>query len=248
MPLVTPFTDDGSAVSEIRLARLIRWHQEQGCDGFAIGTEAGEFAALSLAERKQVTSWVMRDAKVPLYVHCTSQTTAMAIDLCQDANDSGAIGALVMPPLCGQLTRPEAVNFVTAVRRYSNLPVGFIDPSGQFSDVSAEVQVTGGKGPVMLSEAGLEEYAVTPHGCSVEFSTGSGMCHFIGLFGADRARAMIANWAAFKPVLQGALKLSGPIRVGKFVMEQAGIEMGPPRGPFSTLASPAVEIVQGLLK
>lgn len=248
MPLVTPFTDDGSSVSEIRLARLIKWHQDQGCEGLAIGTEAGEFAALSLAERKQVTAWVMRDAKVPLYVHCTAQTTAMAIDLCQDAHDCGAIGALVMPPLQGHMTRPEAVNFVTAVRRYSNLPVGFIDSSGQFSDVAAEVQVSGGKGPVMLSEAGLEAFELTPHGCSVEFSTGSGMCHFIGLFGSERARAMMANWDVYKPVLQGALKLGGASRVGKFIMEQAGLDMGPPRGPFSSLASPAVEVVQGLLK
>ena len=50
VPLVTPFTDDASSVSEVRLARLVKHLGGQGVEGFVINSDVGEFTAMSFGE------------------------------------------------------------------------------------------------------------------------------------------------------------------------------------------------------
>ena len=64
VPLVTPFTDDGSTLSEVRLARLVRFYLDRSVEGLALATETGEFGTLSQDERKQLLEW----AEVPFDV------------------------------------------------------------------------------------------------------------------------------------------------------------------------------------
>src|SRR5579871_5649276 len=91
-PVVTPFTDDGNTVSEIRLARLVRHLTERGVSGFVCGTETGEFLTTSVSERKQVLEIVMREAHgMPVLAHCSMIGTAQTIDLCQHSARHGAI-------------------------------------------------------------------------------------------------------------------------------------------------------------
>lgn len=249
VPVVTPYTDDGSTISEIRLSRVMRHFREQGFEGVLIASDAGEGASLSLAERKKLLEWVVRDVPdMAIYINATSQTTAVAIDLCQDAAETGAVGAVLCPPPVGHLTQDEAVNYLNVMRRHGNIACGFIDPSGHYSQFATAAETTGVKPPAPLAEHGLEHFALTPHGCNCEFWTPSGMVHPAALFGMESAKKMFGKWDAFKPVLQGLLKLAGPARVGKYVMEAQGIECGPLRGPFMPLNPAGREIVDHILK
>ncbi|MFM9872472.1 MAG: dihydrodipicolinate synthase family protein [Fimbriimonadaceae bacterium] len=248
-PLVTPFTDDASTVSEVRLARLMRWYRESGVEGVVVGTPAGEFASLSLTERRQVLDWVTRDAgDLAVYVNVTAQTTAVTIDLCQDAAENGAVGAILCPPMVGQLSLEEGKNYLTVVRRFGNLSVGFIDPTGKLADVAHGVEETTAKCPGTLADHELTHFALTAHGGSTECWTPSGMVHPVAIFGKDRAEAILGKWGAFRPVLDGVLRHSGLARVGKYVSENNGIEVGPLRGPFMPLNQTGREVVDHILK
>lgn len=249
VPLITPYTDDGSTISEIRLARLMRHFRDQGFDGVIVASDAGEGASLSLAERKKLLEWVIRDAAdMAVYINATAQTTAIAIDLCQDAAESGAVGAIICPPPSGHLTQEEAVNYLTVMRRHANLACGFIDPTGHLSEQTASVETAGLKPPGSLAEHNLEHLAVTAHGSSCECWTPSGMIHPAAMFGMSAANNILSKWEIFKPVVQGLLKLAGPARVGKYVMELQGLESGPLRGPFMPLNPAGREIVDHILK
>ena len=126
-PLVTPYTDDGSTISEIRLARLMRRYREGGLEGVVVGSDAGEFASLSLAERKRLLEWVMRDSgDMAIYVNVTAQTTAIAIDICQDAAANGGNGAILSlgagAVALARRERPPARDAPAADRRHDAEP------------------------------------------------------------------------------------------------------------------------------
>lgn len=249
VPLVTPYTDDGSTVSEIRLARLMRFYREGGMEGVVVASPAGEFASLSLKERKRLMEWVMRDAgDMAVYVNVTAQTTAIAIDLCQDAADCGATAAILCPPPVGQLGIEEARNYLNVVRRHGNISVGFIDPTGVLSEAGHTTERAGVRSAEPLSEHGLDQFAVTAHGGSTECWTPSGMIHPVAIFGAEKARAILGKWGVFKPVIEGILRHSGHARVGKYTAEQLGIDVGPLRGPFMPLNQAGREVVDHILK
>lgn len=249
-PLVTPYTDDGSTVSEIRLARLMRRYREEGIEGVVVGSDAGEFASLSLTERKRLFEWVMRDSgDMAIYVNVTAQTTAIAIDVCQDASSNGANGAILCPPMVGQMTIEEARNFLTVLRRHGNLGVGFIDPTGVLNEVSsADIDSVAVKCAEPLAFHDLAQYAVTPHGASWECWTPSGVIHPAAIFGKEKGEAILAKWPAFKPVLEGVIRHSGIARVSKYIVEASGIEVGPLRGPFMPLNPAGREIVDHILR
>jgi len=249
VPLVTPYTDDGAMVSEIRIARMVRWHKEQGAGGFMVGSDAGEPGSLSLNERKQALEWVMREAgDLPVYVNISGMTTAYTIDLAQDANECGAYAGILTPPPWGGLTPEETQAFLSAVRRHGGLACGWIDPTGHTSGQAEMIHAPGRKNPGLLAEHGFEHLSTAPHGLNYEYWSPSGLIHPAGLFGAEKGAAMLEKWAAFKPVLSGLLKLAGPARVGKYVFESLGFEFGPLRGPYMPLNPQGREIADHLLR
>ncbi len=247
-PIPTPYTDDGSTISEIRLARLIRRVRESGFEGVLIASDAGEWASLSLAERKKLCEWVARDAHgMAIYVNATAQTTAIAIDLCQDAHECGAVGAVLCPPPHGILTKEEAVNYLNVVRRHGKIPVGFLDPSGHLSEAARVGESSATRVPEPLSAHAMEAYASNPHGSSIECWTPSGIVHPAALFGRDHVDRIFLRWDAFRPILVGLLKLAGSARVAKYAMEKQGIECGPLRGPFMPLSPQGQEIADRIM-
>ena len=131
VPLAAPYTDDTSTLSEIRVARMMRWHIEQGAAGFLVGSESAEVTALSIGERQKLTEWVMRESgSRPVYVNITAGTTLATLALAQDAQDCGAAGGLLLPPPGAPLTEDEAKGYMAAVRRHGNLACSWIDPTG----------------------------------------------------------------------------------------------------------------------
>ncbi|ARU40955.1 hypothetical protein CCB80_07265 [Armatimonadetes bacterium Uphvl-Ar1] len=248
-PLVTPYTDDGSTISEIRLARLMRRYREGGLEGVVVGSDAGEFASLSLAERKRLLEWVMRDSgDMAIYVNVTAQTTAIAIDICQDAAANGGNGAILCPPMVGHLTVEEARNYLNVVRRHGNLGVGWIDPMGVLQEASSTgIDSVAVKCAEPLADHDLGQFSVTPHGANWECWTPSGVIHPAAIFGREKGEIILEKWPAMKPVLEAVIRHSGVARVGKYIVEAMGIEVGPLRGPFMPLNSAGREVVDHIL-
>lgn len=128
-PIVTPLTDDGDSVSEIRLARVVRHLVTAGVDGFVVCTETGEFTTINTSERKQVLEIVLRESRgMPVLAHCTRLGTAQAMDLCQHAGRHGARAAVIMPPYFGTYDDDEISQHIRRIAQHAGLPVIVTDP------------------------------------------------------------------------------------------------------------------------
>ncbi|MBI3722284.1 MAG: dihydrodipicolinate synthase family protein [Fimbriimonas ginsengisoli] len=132
-PLVTPLTDDGSALSEVRLSRLVRLLIERQLSGLVVASETGEFGSLAFGERKQLTEWVHRETRgdLPLLVHVSTLSTGASVDLAQHADRHGAQAAVLMPPHYGVFSDDEIEAHFRTVAHYGGLPVLAVDPLGR---------------------------------------------------------------------------------------------------------------------
>ncbi len=128
-PVVTPFTDDGSTVSDVRLSRQVRHLIENGIAGFITTSDTGEFLATSFAERKTVLEIVVREAQGrPVLAHVSTMSTSSSLDLAQHAGRHGARAAILMPPYYGRYTDDEVARFFETIASYANIAVIAVDP------------------------------------------------------------------------------------------------------------------------
>lgn len=129
VPLVTPFTDDGDSLSEVRLARLVRHFLQQGAEGFIVCTDIGEFTTTSTGERKQVLEIVLREAQgTPVLTNVTRLGTLQALDLAQHAARHGARAAAIIPPYYEPLSDGEVENHFHTIATHAKIPLIVVDP------------------------------------------------------------------------------------------------------------------------
>ncbi|MGW0634966.1 dihydrodipicolinate synthase family protein [Nocardia salmonicida] len=120
----TPFAADGS-VDEGALRNHVDFLIENGLHGLVPGGSTGEFAALTLAERKRVNEVVIDQAagRVPVAPQTGSTSTAEAIELSKHAADAGAAAVLVVQPFYEPPTRPEIIEYFATVGAAAGVPV-----------------------------------------------------------------------------------------------------------------------------
>lgn len=237
-PLPTPFTDDGSMVGEIRLARLMGWLRLRGVAGFAVCTETGEYPVLSLPERKHIAELAFRDSHgAPVLVNVTAVATTAALDLAQHAARHGAFGGILAPPR-GDFTDNEIYNHIASIAHHSNLPFVVVDPHQQ------------------LSKSLIERLKPL---VNVSFpSAASGVAAFRGgrpyTDEFSFPEAVLTPVATFAPkllhptsrpmIIPASLRTAGTPRVVKAALAMQGVELGPHRGPYLPLSGE----IQGMLE
>ena len=98
--MATPFTEDG-ALDEASLRRLTGATIEMGVDGITVLGVAGEAQKLLDSERRRVLEIVMdvNDGRVPIIVGASQNATDTTIAACREAEEMGASGVMVAPPL-----------------------------------------------------------------------------------------------------------------------------------------------------
>ncbi|MBS1718119.1 MAG: dihydrodipicolinate synthase family protein [Armatimonadetes bacterium] len=124
-PVPSPFTDDSSGPSEIRLARLLRRLMVAGVRGVVVASEMGEFTALSFSERKMLVEWVLRDShnELSVIVNVSTLSTAASLDLAQHASRHGARAAVLHAPYYGRFSAEEQFGFFRTVSQHAQLPI-----------------------------------------------------------------------------------------------------------------------------
>lgn len=243
VPLVTPFTDDTTAISEVRSARLVRHYLDSGAAGFVVCTDAGEVFSLSHSERKQFLEWVIRDARgESVYVNVTSNTTANVIDLAQHAGRHGAKSAIVCLPSHTPLTEAETNSFVASVRRHANVPVTFM-----------KIPVPDDEGLGLLNAISFEESGIGPLALyrgisSEEFVIGAETATLLGIFGATTARKVARDWVNQQGSFKSLFAHGRSHRVGKAALAALSVDMGHPRGPIHDLDSQGVQMLDAVLE
>ncbi|MFH1715347.1 MAG: 4-hydroxy-tetrahydrodipicolinate synthase [Elusimicrobiota bacterium] len=103
--IVTPFKNGN--VDETALAKLVKWHIEQGTDGIVPCGTTGESATLSHDEHDKVIDVVVKAAggKIPVIAGTGSNNTEEAIRLTKHAETAGADAALVIAPYYNKPTQ-----------------------------------------------------------------------------------------------------------------------------------------------
>lgn len=125
VPMLTALSDEGK-IDERRTEALINFLITREVAGlFPLGT-TGEGPLLSVDERCQVASWIVKhsNGRVPVIIHTGSITTADTITLTRHARDCGADAAAIVPPYFYKLSS-EAVfeHFAAVIEAVGDFPI-----------------------------------------------------------------------------------------------------------------------------
>jgi 4-hydroxy-tetrahydrodipicolinate synthase len=121
---VTPFTAD-DRVDEAATRRLVDSLIDAGVHGLVPTGSTGEFASLTLDERRQVVEVVLQVAgsRVPIVAHIGAIATRDVVALGRHAQQHGAAGVMVVPPYYEPLSEEEVWAHVAAVAAAVDLPI-----------------------------------------------------------------------------------------------------------------------------
>jgi len=98
---------------------------DAGVEGIIIGGSLGESSTISHDERIVMLAAVKDTFKnrVPILINIAESSTRNAIALVQRAEDSGADGLMLLPPLLYKATDTEVVTFFSDVAANTSLPI-----------------------------------------------------------------------------------------------------------------------------
>jgi dihydrodipicolinate synthase/N-acetylneuraminate lyase len=247
-PIVTPLTDDGDSVSEIRLARVVRHLTNAGVDGFVVCTETGEFTTTNTGERKQMLELVLRESRgMPVLAHCTRLGTAQALDLCQHAGRHGARAAVIMPPYFGVYDDDEIAQHLRRISQHAGLPIIVVDPMhrvhnemrqglqtipnlhfAQNLTAAFHARLATDQSAISSDEFAIEEAVVSP------------------LIQIDPRGSMDPE--ADLTAIAGIVRQFGHARVAKAAYACRDIEVGPPRSPVLPLPHVYLDAIEKLVQ
>lgn len=235
VPLVTPFTDDSSSLSEVRLTRLVQRLTKADIPGFVTSSDVGEFTTTSFSERKEIVEVVLRDAAGScVVVNVSSLSTAASLDLAQHGKRHGARAAILMPPYYGEFTGVERVSHIQTVARHAGLPIILVDPQQRLGaldleELSQTANLTRAQG---LGQVGKSDWATWPRAATYEFALGTTLCSPLALVFPELAVGEVPPGVE---AVRSLMAKGGVARVAKAALEQRGTETGPPRGPLRRL-------------
>ncbi|KIW77228.1 dihydrodipicolinate synthase [Fonsecaea pedrosoi CBS 271.37] len=123
--LITPFTDDGSAIDKSRLKAHIDHIVGAGCHGLVPGGTTGEFTALSMDERKQNLELCIEYAagRVPVVAGIGATTTRDCVDLASHAKEAGAAAVMVVPPYYDPVNYEQLQELMAEIHEAANLDI-----------------------------------------------------------------------------------------------------------------------------
>lgn len=130
--LITPFTEDG-AVDYEALSRLIDYQLDNGADFLCILATTGETPCLSLAERAQIKSAIVRqvDGRVPILMGCGGNNTAAVVEELKNGDFSGIDGILSVCPYYNKPSQEGLYQHFKAVAAATELPVVLYNVPGR---------------------------------------------------------------------------------------------------------------------
>lgn len=122
--VLTPFKEDDTIDYEMFDTNIAR-QLEAGVDGIILGGSLGEASTLSGQEKiellKHTLSFVA--GKVPVVMNIAEQATKVAIDLAQQAEQAGANGLMLLPPMRYFSDDFETVEYFKAIAQSTSLPI-----------------------------------------------------------------------------------------------------------------------------
>ena len=125
MPAVTTkFTTDDLLDLDL-FAHNIKAQLDAGVHGIVLGGTLGEASTLSVDEKRELTRFTSDYVKgsVPVMINIAEQSTKGAILAAQQAQEDGADGLMMLPPMRYKAGDRETVEYFKAVANSTDLPI-----------------------------------------------------------------------------------------------------------------------------
>lgn len=125
MPAVTTKFTDNDELDLKNFKININAQLEAGVHGIVLGGTLGEASTLSDQEKRKLTTATVDivKGKVPVLINIGEQTTTNAILAAQKAEEDGAKGLMVLPPMRYKSGDRETVEFFKAIANNTSLPI-----------------------------------------------------------------------------------------------------------------------------
>lgn len=122
--IVTPMKEN-EEVNYEKLQELIEWQIAEGTDSIIIVGTTGESSTLSTEEHAEVIKAAVKyvDHRVPVIAGTGSNCTREAIHLCQEAEEAGVDGLLVVTPYYNKATQGGLIRYYTEIAESVKIPI-----------------------------------------------------------------------------------------------------------------------------
>ena len=123
--LITPFTEDGSAVDTDAQSAIVDRLIAAGVAGVVPGGSTGEFTTLANAERRRLVQTTVEAAggRVPVIAGTAALSTRETVELSVHAEQAGAAAVMVVPPFYDALSWRELLAHYTAIADAIEIPI-----------------------------------------------------------------------------------------------------------------------------
>ena len=123
--LITPFTEDGSALDTDAQSAIVDRLIAAGVAGVVPGGSTGEFTTLANAERRRLVQTTVEAAggRVPVIAGTGALSTRETVELSVHAEQAGAAAVMVVPPFYDALSWRELLAHYTAVADAIEIPI-----------------------------------------------------------------------------------------------------------------------------
>lgn len=125
MPAVTTKFDDFDQLDLEAFEINIRAQIDAGVHGIILGGTLGEASTLTLEEKRVLVRKTvsLTDGKVPVIINIAEQSTRSAIEMAKMAEEDGASGLMMLPPMRYKADDRETVTYFKKVAQSTVLPI-----------------------------------------------------------------------------------------------------------------------------
>ena len=125
MPAVTTKFTTKDTLDLAMFSQNIKAQLEAGVHGIVLGGTLGEASTLEDSEKRTLTTETVKivAGKIPVMINIAEQTTKGAIDAANKAEEDGASGLMMLPPMRYSAGDREVVEYFKAVANNSSLPI-----------------------------------------------------------------------------------------------------------------------------
>jgi 4-hydroxy-tetrahydrodipicolinate synthase len=164
--LITPFTDDGTAIDHPALTAIVDRLVDAGVGGLVPGGSTGEFTTLEHAERRELVETTVQAAagRVPVVAGTGALSTRETVQLSVHAEQAGAAAVMIVPPFYDAPGWRELLAHYSAVADAIDIPIMYYNlPSATGVKLTAaQLRDLGGRaGVTCLKDTGGDAVAAT---------------------------------------------------------------------------------------
>lgn len=125
MPAVTTKFNDADQLDLRAFEVNIRAQMEAGVHGIILGGTLGEASTLTLEEKRILVRRTIdiTNGKVPVIINIAEQSTRAAIEMARIAEEDGASGLMMLPPMRYKADARETVTYFRKVAQSTVLPI-----------------------------------------------------------------------------------------------------------------------------